>query len=78
MALVTHLSFHSRVLGRLTIFTLPFPSFYYKALIPKFFEASDRSSDGWGNLQITRCTDNACEMLFVELEDNVVGPSPKE
>jgi hypothetical protein len=25
-----------------------------------------------GALQITRCTDNACEFLFVELEDNVV------
>lgn len=25
-----------------------------------------------GFLQITRCTDNACEMLFVELQDNVV------
>lgn len=25
-----------------------------------------------GKLQITRCTDNACEMLFVELADNVV------
>ncbi len=25
-----------------------------------------------GFLQITRCTDNACEMLYVELQDNVV------
>lgn len=28
-----------------------------------------------GMVQITRCTDNACEMLFVELQDNVVGDS---
>ncbi|MDH3243022.1 MAG: hypothetical protein OEM26_00275 [Saprospiraceae bacterium] len=26
-----------------------------------------------GLLQITRCTDNACEMLYTELQDNVVG-----
>lgn len=25
-----------------------------------------------GMLQITRCTDNACELLFMELQDNVV------
>ena len=25
-----------------------------------------------GMLQITRCTDNACEMLYVELQDNVI------
>lgn len=31
-----------------------------------------------GKLQITRCTDNACEMLFIELEDNVVGSSTEE
>ena len=24
-----------------------------------------------GHLQITRCTDNACELLFVALQDNV-------
>lgn len=26
-----------------------------------------------GLLQVTRCTDNACELLFSELKDNVVG-----
>ncbi len=25
-----------------------------------------------GYLQITRCTDNACELLYVQLQDNVV------
>lgn len=28
-----------------------------------------------GKMQITRCTDDACEMLFVELEDNVAPGS---
>lgn len=31
-----------------------------------------RSVIDGGYLQITRCTDNACEMLYVELQDNVV------
>lgn len=26
-----------------------------------------------GKIQITRCDDNACEVLFMELKDNVVG-----
>jgi preprotein translocase subunit SecD len=26
-----------------------------------------------GTLQITRCTDNACELLYVELQDNVIN-----
>jgi len=25
-----------------------------------------------GRLQISRCTDNACELLYVELQDNVI------
>lgn len=26
-----------------------------------------------GKLQITRCTDNACEVLYMELQDNIIG-----
>lgn len=32
-----------------------------------------RSVIDGGYLQITRCTDNACEMLYTELQDNVVN-----